>query len=155
MDRAIVIGDIHGCYVELVDMLDEVGIGPEDRVISVGDLITKGPGNREVVEFVRRRQNFTAVLGNHEYTLLQHYRGEDVSLMTEHFQAISDLGETFEECMEWVASWPLYLDLGDYFVVHAGIRPDRPLKEQAIQDLTQLRTLEGPDPGSRTGTPWF
>ena len=48
--RTIVVGDIHGCYDELEDMLAEVNFGPSDRLISVGDLITKGPKSREVLD---------------------------------------------------------------------------------------------------------
>ena len=44
--RTIVVGDIHGCYDELEDMLAEVTFGPNDRLVSVCDLITKGPKNR-------------------------------------------------------------------------------------------------------------
>jgi Icc-related predicted phosphoesterase len=48
--RTIVVGDIHGCYDELMELLDKVGFERSDRVVSVGDLITKGPKSREVLE---------------------------------------------------------------------------------------------------------
>jgi diadenosine tetraphosphatase ApaH/serine/threonine PP2A family protein phosphatase len=76
-------------------------------------------------------------------------------LEPEHLETISELGEDFGDYMNWISRWPLYIDLGDYLVVHAGIRPGRPLEEQSIEDLTQLRTLDGPNPASRSGTPWF
>ena len=41
--RTIVIGDIHGCYDELVALLDRLAFAPADRVVAVGDLIVKGP----------------------------------------------------------------------------------------------------------------
>jgi serine/threonine protein phosphatase 1 len=41
--RTIVVGDIHGCYDELVALLQKVNFGADDRVVAVGDLITKGP----------------------------------------------------------------------------------------------------------------
>lgn len=44
--RTIVVGDIHGCYDELMDLMQQVDLGERDRVVSVGDLITKGPKNR-------------------------------------------------------------------------------------------------------------
>lgn len=155
MSQTIVIGDIHGCYLELVDLLTRIGVSQEDRIVSVGDLITKGPGNREVLQFFRQRKNCEAVMGNHEYMLLQHHRGETVELKPEHFQTIAELGKDFEDHMKWVSRLPLYIDLGDHLVVHAGIRPARPLEQQTLEDLTQLRTLDGPEPGNRTGTPWF
>jgi len=51
--RTIVIGDIHGCDDELEDMLAEIRLEAGDRLISVGDLITKGPKSREVLEIGR------------------------------------------------------------------------------------------------------
>ena len=50
MGRTIVIGDVHGCYFELTALLDEIGVRWDDRLVFVGDLITKGPANREVLE---------------------------------------------------------------------------------------------------------
>ncbi len=154
MDRTIVIGDIHGCYSELVDLAYEIGVKRDDRIISVGDLVAKGPGNREVLEFFRHGHNREAILGNYEYLLLQHYQGEAVELEREHLQAISELDKDFDRYMKWVSHLPLYVELGDEIVVHAGVRPGLPLKKQTVEDLTQIRSLEGP-PGSRKGTPWF
>ena len=34
--RRIVVGDIHGCYDELMELLEKVGISDDDRVFSVG-----------------------------------------------------------------------------------------------------------------------
>ncbi len=155
MTRTIVIGDVHGCYFELTALLDEIGVHWDDRLVFVGDLITKGPANREVLEFVRQSRNCESVLGNHEYLLLRHYRGEAVKLEPAHLQTIAELGKGFGDCMDWVSCLPHYVDLGDHLVVHAGVRPGCPLERQTVEDLTQLRTLDGTDPGSRKGTPWF
>jgi hypothetical protein len=57
--------------------------------------------------------------------------------------------------MDWIARMPLYIELDAYLVVHAGIRPGRAINEQTLEDLTELRSVDGPTPGSRTGTPWF
>jgi hypothetical protein len=155
MTRTIVIGDVHGCYFELTALLDEIGVRQDDRLVFVGDLITKGPANREVLEFVRQSRNCESVLGNHEYLLLRHYHGESVELEPAHLQTIAELGKDFGDFMDWISQFPLYVDMGDHLVVHAGIRPGRPLEKQTIEDLTQLRSVDGPMPGGREGTPWF
>lgn len=155
MPRTIVIGDIHGCYFELMDLLNKVGASEEDRLISVGDLITKGPANRQVLEFFRQRKNCESVLGNHEYLLLQHYRGLTVELEPAHLKTIAELENDFGDYMSWISHWPYFIDLGAYLVVHAGIRPGIPMKLQSLMDLTSLRTLNRPSPGSKTGTPWY
>ena len=155
MPKTIVIGDIHGCYDELQQLLAEVDRKPENRLISVGDVITKGPENLRVFKFFQTRGNAEAVLGNHERILLQHSRGEPVALEPAHFQAIDELGYDFEGFIEWAARLPHYIDLGSHLVVHAGVRPGRAIEEQTVEDLTELRALDGDKPGSRVGTPWF
>ena len=39
MSRTIVVGDIHGCYDELMEMLETVSFGQDDQVVCVGDLV--------------------------------------------------------------------------------------------------------------------
>lgn len=155
MERTVVIGDIHGCHRELMELLDDVGPGRQDRIICVGDVITKGPGNRDVLEFLRRTPGCESLLGNHEHMLLKYQQGLPVALKREHFQTIEELGGDFDSYMQWIMTWPHYIELEDYLIVHAGIRPDRPLVQQSVDDLTELRCLDGPNPGSRHGTPWF
>ena len=71
--RTIVIGDVHGCYQELQDLLRAVKATPYDRLISVGDLISKGPDSRAVVEWAMKTRNLECVLGNHELRLRRHW----------------------------------------------------------------------------------
>jgi serine/threonine protein phosphatase 1 len=151
MDRTVVVGDIHGCYEELLDLMDRVGPAAGDHVISVGDLVTKGPNNAAVIDFFRAGKNRSAVIGNHDRVLLEKYSGIDVKLETHHAQAITEFGDRFGEYMEWVAVLPPYIDLGNYVVVHAGLRPGRSLAEQDITDLTEIRKVLIGD----KEIPWF
>jgi serine/threonine protein phosphatase 1 len=151
MDRTVIVGDIHGCYQELLDLMDRVGPAAGDQVISVGDLVTKGPNNNAVIDFFRAGKNRSAVIGNHDRLLLEKYLGHDVKLETFHAQAIAEFGDRFGEYMDWVAALPAYFDLGDYVVVHAGLRPGRSLAEQDIRDLTEIRQVVI---GGRE-IPWF
>jgi len=50
MQNTLIIGDIHGCHAELLDLLDRAAIGDGDLVVSVGDLVDRGPEPGEVVE---------------------------------------------------------------------------------------------------------
>lgn len=34
--RRLIIGDIHGCFAELQDLLDKVGVASDDEVIAIG-----------------------------------------------------------------------------------------------------------------------
>ena len=151
MDRTVIVGDIHGCYQELLDLLDRVGLASGDQVISVGDLVAKGPSNVAVVDFFRAGKNRKAVIGNHDRVLLEKYLGHDVKLEPFHVRAIAEFGDRFGECMDWVAALPTYIDLGDYLVVHAGLRPGRSLAEQDLTDLTEIRQVLIDD----EEIPWF
>lgn len=74
-----VIGDIHGCYDELLELEEKIGLHAEYNsvnpfIISVGDLIDRGPLSNLVVEhFIKGVNNGThlAILGNHEQMLLE------------------------------------------------------------------------------------
>ena len=70
-NRTLFIGDVHGCYDELMLLCVRMKLTDADDIYFVGDLINKWPKSLEVIEFVRNRPNTWSVLGNHEYFLLQ------------------------------------------------------------------------------------
>lgn len=154
MSRTIVVGDIHGCYDELVSLLEVVGLGADDRLVAVGDLITKGPKSREVLELFRTDNRFFSVLGNHDLALLKYWRGEGNSLKNSQILTATQLESDWKMHCKFLASLPLTVDLNTHIVVHAGLRPGVPLDEQSAEDLTELRTL-GKDRTSRKGVPWY
>jgi hypothetical protein len=152
--RTIVVGDIHGCYDELLRLLERVRLGPGDRVISVGDLIVKGEKNREVLDLFSTDNRFSAVIGNHDLALLRHWRGEPVRLKEAQEKTRRELEADHERYAAYLDSLPLVIDLGSHLVVHAGVRPGVALEEQSVEDLTELRTL-GEDRTSREGVAWY
>lgn len=152
--RTIIIGDIHGCYDELCDLLDKVGPNIDDRVISVGDLVVKGWKNREVLDLFISDARFSAVIGNHDLALLRYWRGEAVKLKESQERARVELEPERERFRAYLNSLPLMIDLGSHLIVHAGVRPHVALDAQSVEDLTELRTL-GEDRTSRDGIPWY
>ncbi len=62
--RTIVVGDIHGCYDELIDLLDVVKLKKKDRVISVGDLIIKAKGDLRRVGFQAQKISKVSALAS-------------------------------------------------------------------------------------------
>jgi Icc-related predicted phosphoesterase len=61
LGRTLVVGDLHGCYDELMALLDAAKLGAEDRVVCVGDLVTKGEKSREVLELFMSDARFSSV----------------------------------------------------------------------------------------------
>ena len=154
MSQTIVVGDIHGCYDELVALLELVGLSAHDRVVAVGDLITKGPKNRQVLELFRTDGRFRSVLGNHDLALLKYWRGEGNSLKNAQIVTAAELEPDSLRYRDFLSSLPFMIDLGNHIVVHAGLRPGIPLGEQSPEDLTELRTL-GEDRTNREGIAWY
>jgi diadenosine tetraphosphatase ApaH/serine/threonine PP2A family protein phosphatase len=152
--RTIIIGDIHGCYDELIELLEKIGLGADDQVVAVGDLIVKGEKNREVLNLFSEDRRFRAVIGNHDLALLRYWRGEAIKLKEAQEKTRAELESDRERYATYLDSLPLMIDLGTHLVVHAGVRPGVSLDAQAAEDLTELRTL-GEDRTSRDGVPWY
>jgi hypothetical protein len=152
--RTIVVGDIHGCYDELISLLDKVGFGADDRLVSVGDLITKGPKSREVLDLFIKEPRLTAVLGNHDLAIRRRWNGEKLKLKSSQKPTHKELKKEKEHYVSYLNSLPFMIDLDKHLVVHAGLRPGVALHSQTTEDLTELRSL-GPDRASRNGTPWY
>jgi predicted phosphodiesterase len=152
--RRIVIGDLHGCYDELRELLEKIGIGDDDRVICVGDLITKGPKSKEVLELFMTDARFSTVIGNHDLALRRKWNGEDIELKSAQKEAHKELRGEKDAYASFFNRMPFMIDLGTHLVVHAGLRPNIELYSQTTGDLTRLRTL-GPDRESEEGTPWY
>ena len=75
-----IVGDIHGCLDELLELEEKAILraleqGGECKIVSVGDLVDRGPYSNQVVDhFLKGKQNKThlAVIGNHESFFLQY-----------------------------------------------------------------------------------
>ena len=152
--RTIVVGDIHGCYDELMALIEEVNLGEKDRVVSVGDLITKGPKSKEVLELFMTDPRFTTVIGNHDLALRRKWNGEDIELKPAQKETHKELRGEKDAYASFFNRLPFIIDLDTHLVVHAGLRPNVELYSQTTGDMTRLRTL-GPDRESDEGTPWY
>jgi len=136
MKRDIIIGDIHGCFDELCRLLDAVGATDADRVISVGDLVDRGPDSPRVWEFLRDRPNTVVISGNHER---KHVRGV-LSLSQEI--ARLQFGDRYPAFVEWAASLPYFFETEHCLVVHGGFDPDLPLAKQREEVLCSTMSGE-------------
>ena len=152
--RTIVIGDIHGCYDELAELLEKVALGADDRVVAVGDLLVKGEKNREVLDLFMSDKRFSSVIGNHDRAVLRFWAGETPTLKKKQEKAAAELEDGRARYAAYLEALPAQIDLGSHLIVHAGVRPGVALEAQSIADLTELRTL-GADRTNREGTPWY
>lgn len=74
MMRTAVIGDIHGCYSTLIELLKKIDYSPNDKnttIVFLGDYLDRGPKIRETLDYLIKIK-FTAgdrvvfLRGNHE-----------------------------------------------------------------------------------------
>ncbi|WP_168734634.1 metallophosphoesterase [Deinococcus sp. KSM4-11] len=139
------IGDVHGCFEELLDVLARLGYAcsggtltppPGRQVVFVGDLVDRGPRIAAVVRLVMdavQRGTALCVRGNHDERLARALQGEAVetskSLLVSLDQ-LSAVSEAERDAMRrFLASLParLELDGGRLLVVHAGeLKSDDP-----------------------------
>lgn len=148
--RTIIIGDVHGCYREWIELLRLLKVTPEERLISVGDLICKGPESHAVLESAMTLPNLECVLGNHEARFLHYWKNGVKEYVKPYDEfTMKQLKDGFEKYMQYISRWPAYLDLADALVVHAGLRPGVPVEKQSLEDLTNLRYLFPDD------RPWY
>ena len=152
--RRIVVGDIHGCYDELMELLEKIGVGDDDHIFSVGDLITKGPKSKEVLELFMTDARFSTVIGNHDLALRRKWNGEEIELKSAQKETHKELKDAKDAYASFFNRMPFTIDLDTHLVVHAGLRPNVELHSQTTDDMTLIRTL-GADRESDEGTPWY
>lgn len=131
--RTLVIGDVHGCKDELIELIDQV---QPDETVLVGDLFTKGPKPAGVYKAIRRGE-MRAVCGNHDQRLLDALDGKRADDAHAH-KCIARLDKTGPEWRTWLRELPLTLDVAGWTVVHAGLHPSGK-KKRTTQAIAQLR----------------
>lgn len=85
--RDFVVGDIHGCFDLVLRAMDRVGFDPAaDRILSVGDLVNRGPHSHRSLRFLSYDW-VACVRGNHEDLILRLHRQPDLPPATQAFLA--------------------------------------------------------------------
>lgn len=139
------IGDVHGCFTELTNLLARLGYEPAPpgaawshpagrKMIFVGDLVDRGPQVPAVVELVRESVQLGSALcvpGNHDIKLLRKLRGKDVQITHGLAESLAQFAE--EEILhpgataaaaDFIDSLVSHyvLDDGRLVVAHAGLK---------------------------------
>lgn len=129
MSREIVIGDIHGCYNEFIELLDKVDVSDDDFIISVGDIVDRGPDSIKVYEFFRNRQNSKVLIGNHER--------KHLNAVLSYAQEITKLkfGEQYNEFLNWLQGLDYYYESEHAIIVHAALEDGVELSGQRTDVL--------------------
>jgi serine/threonine protein phosphatase 1 len=136
----LLIGDIHGCYTELLELLDKAALGPDDEILAVGDLVDRGPDNRGVLDFFRQNPRAGSIMGNHERKHLRWSRGELEPALGQRITRYQ-LGDAYADYLAYLATFPRCRELPEALVVHGFWEPGVPLEQQ--RDSVLIGTLSG------------
>ncbi|SHM94960.1 serine/threonine protein phosphatase 1 [Chitinophaga jiangningensis] len=129
MNRTIIVGDIHGCYDELMLLLDQVNLTPEDLLIAVGDIVDRGNKSLEVYRYLRHRPNTVVLMGNHERKHLNGILSYSQEIVRLQF------GPEYPEFIQWLKTLPYYYVLPEAIIVHAALENGKPMEEQREEVL--------------------
>ena len=146
-----IIGDLHGCFDELVELLTQLGYSvekqsnvpgslaysvklPEGRkVVFLGDLVDRGPKIPEVLRLAMsmvKAGTALCVPGNHDIKLMRKLRGKDVQITHGLADSLQQLDNEPPEFRAQVSDFldelvsHYVLDDGKLVVAHAGMKEE-------------------------------
>jgi len=141
-----IVGDIHGCFEELQELMTSLGyliekngdgysVGVPDgrKAVFLGDLVDRGPGIPDVLRLVIGMVEAGTALcvpGNHDVKLLQKLQGKEVKMAHGLADSVAQLEAEPPEFRSKVAAFldgliSLYvLDDGKLVVAHAGMKEE-------------------------------
>ncbi len=127
--RTFIIGDIHGCYDELMALIAQAGISDADRLIALGDIVDRGNQSKEVYEYFKNRPDSIVLMGNHER---KHQKG-----ILNYAQEIVKVqfGNDYEAFLNWINTLGYYYETEEAIIVHAFFEHDVALQQQKEEVL--------------------
>lgn len=158
----VVVGDIHGCFVEFKEMLRllEDRYGKNFVIFSVGDTIDRGDHNIETLTYtmeLAKKGKFFEVKSNHLDKFVRWLKGSNVNVsygMQKTIDEFLSLNKNYQEklrqeIIEYYENLPLYYIVNKNTVIaHAGIkdefigRADKQVKSFVLYGQTTGRYTE-------------
>lgn len=141
-----IIGDVHGCFDELAELLTRLGYSAETgangyavsppagrKAIFLGDLVDRGPKISETLRLAMsmvKAGTALCVPGNHDVKLMRKLRGRDVQITHGLANSLEQLEKDSPEFRDEVAQFMddlvshYVLDDGKLVVAHAGMKEE-------------------------------
>jgi serine/threonine protein phosphatase 1 len=134
-NKFIVIGDIHGCLLQLNEILETTKVYSDHRIVFLGDYIDRGPDPEGVINTIKK-YDAIFLLGNHEEMLIERYHRADIkyqkNLLLQASISTESLYWLNERLIEKYES-------DDYIFVHAGLDKSKSLIEQEKREYLWTR----------------
>lgn len=122
-----IIGDIAGRFDELVLLLDKMP--KADMILSLGDIVDRGPKSKQVVQwFLDNQDKALSLYGNHEDLMIEAcgddaYRNTDLWYYNGGFSTVQSYGGDIslipQEHIKFIKSRPLFYHKDNLFATHA------------------------------------
>lgn len=130
----IIVGDIHSCANELEQIIKS---NPNKQIISCGDTFDRGELGVKVWELIHE-YNIKAVLGNHEYKLLQYLKGERDHLPWYYYVFLNNFVKKYDlnVLVNYLENLPLILPIdSNSLVTHGAVILDSPWTEDLFTNV--------------------
>ena len=143
------IGDVQGCYDDLIRLLDKIEFNPADDMLwFCGDIINRGPKSLQTLRFIKQLGNRAiTVLGNHDLHFLAL---ACLSNKPARFDTIDDIlkADDRDELIDWLRQQKLfhYDALLNISMVHAGIPPQWTITDAQRHAAEMQGVLQSKDP---------
>lgn len=124
-ENIFVVGDVHGCSQEFLNLIKKIDLDDDELMVCVGDITRKGPDSAGAVNIIRNYSNIMSVLGNQEAKYL---RGD------------KDPRGLDESHREYIDTWPLIIAWPGNAVVHGGFNPAVDPSEHNLVDVVNMRS---------------
>ena len=144
----IAIGDVQGCYDQLLRLLERAGFDERrDTLWFVGDLVNRGPQSLETLRFVKGLgARAVTILGNHDLNLLAVAAGIRKPHRGDTNDAILAAPDR-DELLAWLRHRNMMHAGGGYAMVHAGLLPQWSIRQALALAREVEAVLRGPDHG--------
>lgn len=128
--RTIIIGDIHGCYSELMQILELLKFSANDNLITVGDMTGRGPEPEKVVKYFRNKKNAFSTWGNHEHRYVGTLEGNHKPTFVQNhvFDKVSKSNHFL--FADYFKSLPAVIETKHAIVTHARLNYSKPIDKQ-------------------------
>lgn len=133
------IGDVQGCFDELMRLLDKIQFNEKlDKLWFVGDLVNRGDKSLETLRFIKNLgAAAVTVLGNHDIHLLVTANFPERIKRKDTLQAIFAAPDC-DELMDWLRFQPLFHYENNVGLLHAGLPPQWDLAQtQKMANLAE------------------
>jgi bis(5'-nucleosyl)-tetraphosphatase (symmetrical) len=140
------VGDIQGCYHAFQALLARLQFDARrDTLWLVGDLINRGSGSLEVLQWCYEHQDsIKVVLGNHDLHTLVVAHGFVRPHKSDTLEALLNAPDC-DQLLDWLRHQPLVHGNGDYLMVHAGLLPQWTANDAIAYANEVAKMLQGSD----------